>query len=172
MLIVWCDVNSSDEQVHTRMDYLTIVRPQSVSGDGLFSVLENGLQSLGIDRISAETCKKLVGIGTDGASANIAASGLKGHIESHLCCILGCGIFIDLLTPCTIVSKSMQADEIDILGALTAVLKMLKEMDKLASKPLDQWPTYTATVNKCNTEEDGCTVYQLQKLKNFSGAQA
>ena len=87
MLIVWCDVNGSDEQVHTRMDYLTIVRPQSVSGEGLFSVLESGLQSLGIDRITAEKCKKLVGVGTDGASANIAASGLKGRIESHLCWI-------------------------------------------------------------------------------------
>lgn len=84
ILIVWCDVNSSDEQIHTRMDYLTIVRPQSVSGEGLFNVLESGLQSLGIDRITAETCKKLVGVGTDGASANIAASGLKGHMESHL----------------------------------------------------------------------------------------
>ena len=88
-------------------------------------------------------------------------------------CILGCGFFVDLLTPCTIVSKSMQNDEIDIiLGALTGVLKTLKEMDKLASKPLDQWPTYAATLSKCTTEEDGCTVYQLQKLRKFSEAQA
>ena len=66
----------------------------------------------------------------------------------------------------------MQNDEIDILGALTGVLKTLKEMDKLASKPLDQWPTYAATVSKCTTEEVGCTVYQLQKLSFFSEAQA
>ena len=81
MLIVWCDVNGSDEKVHTRSDYFTVVRPQSVSGEGLFKVLESGLQGLGINDISAEKCNKLVGIGTDGASANIAGSGLKGQVE-------------------------------------------------------------------------------------------
>ncbi len=39
------------------------------------------LQGLGIQEISAERCKKLVGVGTDVASANIAARGLK---EEHL----------------------------------------------------------------------------------------
>ena len=45
-------------------------------------------------------------------------------------CILGCAFFVDLLTPCTTVSKSMQNDEINIIGALTGVLKTLKETDK------------------------------------------
>ncbi len=70
-LAVWCDSNASDERVHTRMEYFTVVRPQSVTAQGLFNVLEHGLQGLGIQIISAEHCKKLVGIGTDGASANI-----------------------------------------------------------------------------------------------------
>ena len=48
--------------------------------------------------------------------------------------------------PCMIFSKSMQNDEIDILGALTGLLKTL-ETDKLASKPLDQWSMYAATVS-------------------------
>ena len=71
-----------------------------------------------------------------------------------------------------IFSKSMQNDEIDILGALTGLLKTLKENDKLASKPLDQWSTYAATVSKCTTEEDGSTVYQMQKLKRYSEAES
>ena len=33
--------------------------------------------------------------------------------------ILGCTVFVDLLTPCTIFSKCMQYDEVDILGAQT-----------------------------------------------------
>ena len=45
-----------------KWNYLTIVQPQSVSDEGLFSVLEGGLQSLGIDRIA-------VGTATDGAIA-------------------------------------------------------------------------------------------------------
>ena len=38
----------SDEKVHTRMDYFSVSQPQSVTADGLFQVLEKGLQSLGI----------------------------------------------------------------------------------------------------------------------------
>ena len=70
-LAVWCDCNGSDQKVHTRMEYLTAVRPQSVTAKGLFEVLESALQDLGIPEVSAKHCKKLVGIGTDGASANI-----------------------------------------------------------------------------------------------------
>ena len=226
-------------------------------------MLETALQGLGI-KVSAEKCRKLVGIGTDGAAANIAASGLKGLVErrlswvfwmwcrahclelaiedalkptafvqvderllrhyylyeksrkrcrqlegiisdlkacftfddggvkpvrasgsswvthkqnamkrvvsifgaytSHLAALsedrsvrpadraklkgyyskwtdakylLGCALFVDLLTPCTTSSKCMQSDEADILGALNALLKTLRETDKLASKPLD-----------------------------------
>ena len=66
------------------MEYFTVVRPQSITAEGLLKVLESGLQGLGINEISAENCKKLVGIGTDGASANTEASELKGLVEGHL----------------------------------------------------------------------------------------
>ena len=297
ILVVWCDRDGTDEKVHTRMEYFTIIRPQSVTAEGLFKVLESGLQELGISEISAELCKKLVGVGTDGASANIAAAGLKGLVERRLSWVFwmwcmahqlelavkdalkstafdsiddlllrlyylyekspkkcreledivtdlkqclsfddagikpvrasgsrwvahklnamkrivskfgaytnhiaalsedrsvksvdraklkgyfnkwtqakylfGCAFFVDLLTPCMIFSKCMQCDEVDILGALSGLLKTLKETDKLASKPLDQWPTYAATLGKC-TEEAGNTVYQCQELKKYSEAQ-
>ena len=67
--------------------------------------------------------------------------------------------------------NACKGDEIDILGALTCLLKTLKETDKLASKPLAQWVTYAATLRKC-TEEDGHTVYQCQQLKKYSEAQS
>ena len=297
-LVVWCDSDRASEKIHTRMDYLTTLQPHSVASQGLFEALENALKGLGIDRVSTEQCKKLVGIGTDGASANIAAAGLKGLVEQHLpwifwmwCLahrlelaiknalkatafdlidelllrlyylyekspkkcreledvisdlkecfsfddagvkpvrasgsrwvshklsamkrilskygaytshiaalsvdksinstdraklkgyynkwteakyIMGCSLFVDLLTPCGIFSKCMQNDEVDILGALTGLLKTLKETEKLTSKPLDQWPTYATTLKKC-TEEDGHTVYQCQQLKKFSEAKS
>ena len=53
--------------------------------------------------------------------------------------LLGCALFVDL-TPCTIFSKSMQADDLDILGALTNLLRTVKETNKLNAKLLDQWP--------------------------------
>ena len=44
LLVVWCDLDGTDEVVHTRMDYFSVSRPQSVTADGLFQVLEKGLQ--------------------------------------------------------------------------------------------------------------------------------
>ena len=90
-------------------------------------------------------------------------SKLKGYYSKwtdakHL---LGCALFVDLLTPCAIFSKCLQSDEVDILGALNSRLKTLKETDKLASKPLAQWTTYAATLRKC-MKEDGKTIYQCQ----------
>ena len=62
--------------------------------------------------------------------------------------LLGCALFIDLLTPCSIFSKEMQSDDVDILSALNSLLRSIKEIDKLSSKSLDQWPTYVATLKK------------------------
>ena len=59
---MWCDPDSSDEKVHTRMDLLTVSRPQFVTACGLFQVLEGSLQGLGIQELSPGKCKKLVGV--------------------------------------------------------------------------------------------------------------
>lgn len=85
--------------------------------------------------------------------------------------LLGCAVFVDLLTPCSIFSKMMQSDEVDILAALTALLKTMKETDKFNSKSLDQWPTYGTTIKKI-TCEHGEMVYQCQELRKFSDAQS
>lgn len=234
------------------MEYFTVVRPQSVMAQCLFEVLQRGLRGLGIQEVSAEQCKKL------GASANVAAHGLKGLVEdrlpwvfwmwcmahrlelavkdalkgtafdaiddfllrlyylyeksmkkcreledlitdlreclsfddagvkpvrssgsrwvshklnamkqviskfgaytSHIATLsedtsvkstdraklkgyyskwieakylLGCALFVDLLTPCAIFSKSMQSDEVDILSALTCLLRTLRRLTSL-----------------------------------------
>ena len=83
--------------------------------------------------------------------------------------LLGCGFFVDLLSPCAIFSKTMQSDNLDILGALTSLLRAVKETNKLCSKALSQWPTYSATVNKV-VEDAGGPEYQNQELKKYSEA--
>ena len=42
------------------------------------------MQRLGISTINREECGKIVGIGTDGASVNIAGAGLKGLVEKEI----------------------------------------------------------------------------------------
>ncbi len=98
---------------------------------------------------------------------------LKGYYSKWVDAkyLLGCALLVDLLTPCAIFSKCMQSDEVDILGALTCLLKTLKETDKLGSKRLHQWITYAATLSKCS-QDDGDTVYQCQQLQKFSVAQS
>lgn len=82
MLVLWCDHNASDEKVHSRMEFFTILQP--LNSGGLYHSLLNGIQSLGISASDAPTCTKLVGIATDGAAANIASAGLKGLVEDKI----------------------------------------------------------------------------------------
>ena len=84
--------------------------------------------------------------------------------------ILGCAVFVDILSPCAILSKVMQYDHLDILTALTSLLRSVKELEKLQSIPLQRWPTYAATVKKCSMEGD-YIIYQAQQLKRFDVAQ-
>ena len=44
-----------------------------MTAEGLFQSVKRGLQALGICDLSGATCKKLVGVGTDGTLTNIAA---------------------------------------------------------------------------------------------------
>lgn len=297
VLVVWFDKDGTNEKVSTRTSHFKIMRPSTVTAQGMFDMLQELLQSLGIETIDSEKCTRLVGIGTDGASANIAGGGLKGLVEAklpwmfwmwclahrlelaikdalkttyfdsvdgmllnlyllysnlpkkcrqleeviadlkeclalvdggskpiracgsrwighkwnamkhvlarygaytnHLAAmsedrsfkstdrakilgyyrqwtnakyILGCAMFIDLLTPCVSLSKVMQQDNLDILAALTGLVKSVKELEKLESSPLQQWPTYVATVKKCSKEGEN-TIYQAQQLKNFDTAE-
>ena len=295
-LVLWCDVDGSDEMVHSRMSYFTVARPEAVTGKGLVECMQGALSRLGIVEINSETCKYLVGIGTDGASANIAAAGMKGLVEKELpwvfwmwCLahrlelavqdalkrttfdqieemllrlyylyerspkkcreledvvadlrqfltfddkgirpvrasgsrwvthkvnamkrvlskygayvghltalsqdpsvksvdqaklhgyckkwvdakyVLGCAFFVDLLAPWAVFSKVMPGDDLDVLGAFTALIKTVKEINKLCSKSLDQWPMYSATLKKVSKEE-GKNVYQGQKLHRYDAA--
>ena len=72
LLVVWFDREGEGEKVSTRISYFTVTRPVSVSTEGLLDVLGGALRSLGINAITQEDCSRLVGLGTDGASANIA----------------------------------------------------------------------------------------------------
>lgn len=83
-LVAWFGSEAPDEKIHTRMSFLKVDSPDSVTARGLFNSLLTGLQLLGIQSITAADCTKLVGVGTDGASSNVAANGLKGLVEEQL----------------------------------------------------------------------------------------
>ena len=59
-LMLWCDTDGNDKKSIPECE-----------------CLQQALQQFGVSVMNAENCKRLVGIGTDGASANVAAAGLK-----------------------------------------------------------------------------------------------
>ena len=81
-MVVWCDSSGTDEKIHMRTTYFHVCRPKTVDANGLLLSLKSALLRLGISVVDAENCKWLVGIGSDGASANVARGGLKGLVES------------------------------------------------------------------------------------------
>ena len=76
-MVVTCDTKSLDEMVPTRTDYLCLLRPSSTTASGLLECVNHALYNLGITEVSATQCNKLVGVGTDGAAANISKHGLR-----------------------------------------------------------------------------------------------
>ena len=83
--------------------------------------------------------------------------------------VLGCAFFGDLLGPCAVFGRVLQQDKLDILGGFTSLLRTVNEVNKLSSKSLDHWPTYSSVL-KTLGDEDG-KKYQLQELKGFSEAE-
>ncbi len=83
-LVLWCDTNCDDEAIRTNMSYFAVERPKKVDAQGIFDCMQNSLNRIGIKSLTADQCKLLVGIGTDGASANIAGRGLKGLVEKEI----------------------------------------------------------------------------------------
>ena len=82
--MVWFDKDGTDEKVSTRISHLKIMRPSTATAQGMFDMLQESLQNLGIEAIDSEKCTQLVGIVTDGAPANIVGGGLKGLVEAKV----------------------------------------------------------------------------------------
>ena len=80
-MATYCDTNEGDERVHTKTSFFLDIRPSSVAATGLYECIRKGIMSLRISEVSSEYCTKLVGIGTDDATPNIAKKGLKWIIE-------------------------------------------------------------------------------------------
>ena len=83
LLVVWFDKNGVGEKFYIRTSYLCIIRPVTATALGIFDMVQVAVQKLGFPAISGEHCAKLVGIGTDGAAANIAGSGFKRLVEKE-----------------------------------------------------------------------------------------
>ena len=85
LLVVWFDKEGANEKIPTHASYFNIPTPSSVTGNGLYQVFEAALLGLGITTINQEECIKLVGVGSDGAAANIANASIKWKPVPEMC---------------------------------------------------------------------------------------
>lgn len=60
--------------------YFAVKQPQSTDAPGLYACLQQAVHYVGIDNWKS----KLVGFGSDGASVNMAAGGLRGYLEADI----------------------------------------------------------------------------------------
>ena len=88
-LCLYFDANGADGRVHVCDVYFAVKQPRSTDAPGLYACLQQAVQYMGID----DWKNKLVGFGSDGASVNMAAGGLRGYLEADIpwvvvfCCL-------------------------------------------------------------------------------------
>ena len=83
-VVVWCDTDAEMDRVCTKTSFVTVHQPPRATAVGFMHSLEHCLQCLGVEGLDSMLCCRLVGIGTDGASANSAAAFLKGLVEEKV----------------------------------------------------------------------------------------
>ena len=67
VMIVGCDQNNTDEKIHTRIKFLPMDMPDSVTAEDQLQSLKHELMVLDICSLITLHVKELVGVGTDGA---------------------------------------------------------------------------------------------------------
>ena len=83
ILAVWCEIDN-EKKVEAQREFFTVFRPMSATAEGLYETLEATLGMLHFPSLTEDDCTKLIRVGTDGASVNVARKGLKGLIEKRL----------------------------------------------------------------------------------------
>lgn len=83
-LAFYFDSHAADSRVHVRNKLLAVREANSTTGEGLFQCLVRAFDYADISNWE----EKLIAVGCDGASANVAGGGLRGHLESTVPWIL------------------------------------------------------------------------------------
>lgn len=91
---------------------------------------------------------------------------LKGYLLQWCSAkmLFGCTLFHDLLKPAAIHCKVLQDDEVCIVGAIEAILKTSRAIEKLTATSFDDLPTVKKVSSRIEHSESGSTTYQGAEL--------
>ena len=98
------------------------IKPVGASGSRWIAHKLNAMERV-ISKFGAYT-SHLFTLSLDSSVKPVDRAKLQGYCTKWLDAkyILGCAFYSDLLTPCAIVSKTMQFDSLDVLGAFNSLL--------------------------------------------------
>ena len=84
--------------------------------------------------------------------------------------VIGCAMFIDILQSPSLLSLSLQDNNLDMVKGIHGILKSHKSLKKLSSLDPLQWPTVRFACSKivADPDEDDKYTYQEVCLKNYS----
>ena len=144
--------------------------PVRAQGSRWISHKRNALQRV-LDRFGAYL-NHLVSLSQDKTIKSVDRQKLKGYVfkwrNSRI--IMGCAMYIDILQSPSLLSLSLQDNNLDIVKGIRGILKSHKSLKKFSSLDPFQWPTIIVTCSKIaeDPDEDGKYMYQGVCLKSYS----
>lgn len=94
---------------------------------------------------------------------------LKGYLQmwNQGKILVGCAMYIEILKAPSLLSLTLQEDQIDIVSGLKQILKSSNALQTLAQRDPKDWPTVRLVAGRVSKENDQC-IYQGGVLKNYS----
>ena len=96
---------------------------------------------------------------------------LKGYVKKwqYSKVLFGCAIFHDILKSYSVLCQRLQSDELCVVRAIDSVMKAKTTLDKLTSKPFNEFPSVAKILDRIKHEEVG-HYYQGVKLKEYDSS--
>ncbi len=81
--------------------------------------------------------------------------------------IIGSALYTDALKPASLLSLTLQKDDIDVVQGIKNILKSHSLLKKLTSQNPGEWPVTKVVLSRLK-DENGGKVYQGSELHHFS----
>lgn len=140
--------------------------PVRASGSRWITHKRKALQRL-VDRYGAYL-NHLAALTEDKSIKSTDRQRLKGYLlkwrQARM--IIGSALYTDALKPASLLSLTLQDDDIDVVQGIKNILKSHTSLKKLTSQDVVEWPVTKVVLSKLK-DENGGKVYQGSELHNF-----
>ena len=141
------------------------LRPVRASGTRFVSHKVAALNRF-TNRFGAYLCH-MISLTEDPAVKAVDKQKLKGYIKKWRDgkVLVGCAFFHDLLKPCSVLSKVLQDEELNIIDSIEAIMKTNKAIERIKTLNLEDLPTVSQVMSRVQGHEE--VIYQGCELVNY-----